>query len=347
MNEPSTQLIHFDAARRSLEMAASIDEVKVIRDKAARLQEYVRQQGATLEMQNQCAEIKIRAERKAGEMLEVMDRQGPTRPKEKVSHDETLFTPKLSDFGISRSSSSRWQSVAAIPEEEFEQHIADTKAARKELTSKGVQTLAKTLKKEKKLKMFAENNSSTQAVKKLQDLIDSGQKFKTIYADPPWQYGNQGTRASTNNHYTTMSVDEIADLPIAQLADEEAHLHLWTTNAFLFDAKKIIESWGFEYKSVFVWIKPQMGIGNYWRVSHEFLLLGVRGGLTFKNRGQMSWVSADRQKHSVKPDKIRQIVETVSFPSYLELFGRQQTPNWTVWGNEIEESLLPQMFQED
>lgn len=116
-------------------------------------------------------------------------------------------------------------------------------------------------------------------VNDLQELVKAAAKFSTIYADPPWPYSNQATRATTSNHYATMTVGEICDEPVEQLCDERAHLHLWTTNGFLLDAFDVIEAWGFSYKSCFIWVQPQIGIGNHWRVSHEFLLLGVRGRL--------------------------------------------------------------------
>jgi N6-adenosine-specific RNA methylase IME4 len=180
----------------------------------------------------------------------------------------------------------------------------------------------------------------TCAISDLQTLIDSGQKFGTIYADPPWPYGNQATRASTDNHYPTMTLADIAALPVSQLTTEQAHLHLWTTNGFLFESKAIIEAWGFEYKSCLVWIKPQMGIGNYWRVSHEFLLLGVKGALTFSEHNEMSWLQHDRVGHSRKPEQVRRIIERVSPGPYLELFGRRTADNWTVWGNQIEQTIF-------
>ncbi len=65
---------------------------------------------------------------------------------------------------------------------------------------------------------------------------------------------------------------------VGELVSHAAHLHLWTTNAFLFESKALLEAWGFEYKSVLVWVKPEIGLGNYWRLAHEFLVLGVRGG---------------------------------------------------------------------
>ena len=168
-----------------------------------------------------------------------------------------------------------------------------------------------------------------------------GHKFGTIYADPPWKYGNQGTRAATDNHYDTMTVDSLCELAIAELAADDSHLHLWTTNAFLFDARRVMQAWGFEYKSCFVWVKPQMGIGNYWRVSHEFLLLGVRGNAkSFAEHGHMSWKSYDRTKHSSKPEEVRHIIERVSPSPRLELFGRKPVEDWVVFGNQIDKRLI-------
>jgi N6-adenosine-specific RNA methylase IME4 len=179
---------------------------------------------------------------------------------------------------------------------------------------------------------------SCQCIDDLKDI--AGRTFGTIYADPPWKYGNQGTRAATSNHYDTMTVDEIAAMPIADLAAEKSHLHLWTTNAFLFDAKQIIEDWGFTYKSCFLWVKPQMGIGNYWRISHEFMLLGVRGSLTFQSKSEKSWMELPREGHSVKPHPVRECIERASPGPYLELFGRKPVAGWTVYGNQIESRLF-------
>ena len=163
--------------------------------------------------------------------------------------------------------------------------------------------------------------------------------YKTIYADPPWKYGNQATRAATDNHYETLDVDDICALEIdgvhvSELAASNSHLHLWTTNAFIFEAKRVIEAWGFEYKSCFVWVKPQIGIGNYWRVSHEFMLFGIRGKLKYANRSQSSWLESPRTRHSTKPGRVREIVELVSPAPRLELFAREKHPGWTSWGNE-------------
>lgn len=175
----------------------------------------------------------------------------------------------------------------------------------------------------------------------LAELVSTSRTFGTIYADPPWQYGNQATRASTDNHYNTMSIEDLALLPVDKLAAEQSHLHLWTTNGFLKEALYLMEDvWGFEFKSTFVWVKPQMGMGNYWRNSHEIMLTGVRGGLVFKTHDQMSWLEHPRGEHSAKPDIIRTKIEAVSPGPRLEMFGRELVSGWTVFGNQIEKKLI-------
>ena len=180
------------------------------------------------------------------------------------------------------------------------------------------------------------------SVSNLDELASTGERFPTIYADPPWAYKNTSSRAAAENHYHTLSVDEICAEPVSDLASENAHLHLWTTNAFLRDAFDVIDAWGFQFKSCLLWVKPDIGMGNYWRVSHEFLLLGVRGNLTFQDRTIASWVEARRTVHSRKPGIVRTLIERVSPGPYLELYGREQLPNsaWTVYGNQVEPRLF-------
>lgn len=141
------QLVHFNRAKAELAKATKIDEVKEIRDKAEALRVYARQAGESLEMQNQCAEIKLRAERRGGEILKEQEKHEGGRPTKNQSHDATsLEPPKLSDLGISKSQSSRWQAIAGLPEEDFERHIAETKDKERELTTVGILKLAQKLK---------------------------------------------------------------------------------------------------------------------------------------------------------------------------------------------------------
>jgi len=179
-------------------------------------------------------------------------------------------------------------------------------------------------------------------VRSLDALIQDGRKYSTVYADPPWPYSNTAARGAAENHYRTMTMQEILDEPVRELVTEAAHLHLWTTNAFLREAFDVIRAWGFQYKSCLVWIKPQLGMGNYWRVSHEYLLLGVRGNLPFRDRTCRSWLQARRTVHSRKPFAVRELIERVSPGPYLELYGREEQPRteWTVYGNQVERRLF-------
>jgi N6-adenosine-specific RNA methylase IME4 len=186
-------------------------------------------------------------------------------------------------------------------------------------------------------------SSDTCTEEDLSALLLSGRKFGCIYADPPWLYDNQGTRAATGNHYKGLTVDELCKLPIRELAAADAHLHLWTTNGFLFEAPKIFEAWGFEFRSTFAWVKPQIGIGNYWRNSHELLLTAIRGDAKrFNDHSMSSWLQCNRGEHSSKPEQVRSMLQKASNGPYLELFGRLPAEGWTVWGNQIERNLFYQ-----
>lgn len=176
----------------------------------------------------------------------------------------------------------------------------------------------------------------------LAELAYGGFKFATVLADPPWQYSNTASRAAAENHYRTMSVTEICREPVGDLVGDRAHLHLWTTNGFLEAAFRVIRAWGFQYKSCMVWAKPTIGMGNYWRVSHEFLLLGVRGRLRFRRNDLASWQIEPRTRHSRKPFRFRELIEQVSPGPYLELYGREEQPGteWTVYGDQVERRLF-------
>ncbi len=172
----------------------------------------------------------------------------------------------------------------------------------------------------------------------LSRLATDGYRFHTVLADPPWRYDNTASRGAAENHYPTMSLEDICNEPITALAEDNAHLHLWTTNAFLEAAFRVMRAWGFEYKSCLVWVKPTIGMGSYWRLSHEFLLFGIRGHLPFGRNDIPSWQLAQRTRHSKKPFRFRELIEQVSPGPYLELYGREEQPNsgWTVYGNQVE-----------
>ncbi len=336
------------SAEQALSAASSIDEVKSIRDKAVAARAYARKAGLGTKSLNYCLAIILRAERLAGEMLIAMgggEHGGDRKSKHKECIDFDAVAPRHDRL--------RFYNLCSIPDAEFKPLLEEVATSGKKLAMPKVLKLAKKSEKTVEAQSATESAVSHGIVASLHDLIAAGAKFSTIYADPPWRYDNKATRSNVDSAATysgTMTVDEICAEPVAELANDEAHLHLWTTNAFLFDARRVMEAWGFEYKSCFVWVKPQMGIGNYWRVSHEFMLLGVRGGLRFANRGQKSWLEHDRARHSQKPHIVRNIIEKVSPGPCLEMYGRHIVDGWTVYGNQIighaqrEFSIQPDLF---
>jgi N6-adenosine-specific RNA methylase IME4 len=326
-------LVRLDHVRRELALAEDLSDVKRLRDQAAAVQTYAKAQRLGLEVRTQASEIVLLAERRAGGMLAEMG--------EKRGSPKRGTVPLLKKLGIEPMESKRWQAVAAVPAPRFERYLAERRAT-KDVPTRG--ELLRIIRREANTARHIESASPTATVDTLAKL--SGRTFGTVYADPPWPYENQGTRGATDNHYPTMSVDAIAALPVASLAADDAHLHLWTTNAFLFEARRILDAWGFEYKSCFVWVKPQMGTGNYWRVSHEFLLLGVRGGISFADQTLMSWGQFKRGRHSAKPEAVRRLIERASPGPRLELFGRRMVDGWTVWGNEIRRAIYDPEFSE-
>jgi N6-adenosine-specific RNA methylase IME4 len=315
-------------ADRLLAEAQTVQEAISVSDVAEAARIYARRVGMSVPLINRATEIKLKAERKAGEILAGMD-------KAKNRHSTV---DSLSSLGITGKQSSRWQRAALVPEDEFVNYVQSANQSGREITSSGLLKLANAAAPKNGAKPA---HGETGICTDLSELVQRGEKFGTIYADPPWRYQNQGTRASTGNHYAgDMSIDEICAMPIAELSAEKCHLHLWTTNAFLFECPKIFKAWGFEFKSSFVWVKPQMGIGNYWRNSHEIMLLAVKGGQTALSRAEMSWLECKRGQHSAKPDAVRHSIERLSPGPFLELFGRKKVEGWTVFGNQIVEELL-------
>ncbi len=169
----------------------------------------------------------------------------------------------------------------------------------------------------------------------------AGRKYRTIYADPPWLYANQTAIGAASNFYNGMTIDELCALPIRDLAAADSHLHLWTTNGFLFECPKLFEAWGFEFRSSFAWVKPQIGLGNYWRNSHEMLLTAIRGNATrFNDKSLRNWMEISRGKHSAKPEQVRRLIERAGQGPRLELFARRAVAGWVCWGDQIERDLL-------
>jgi len=169
-------------------------------------------------------------------------------------------------------------------------------------------------------------------------------RFPVLYADPPWQYekGTAHPDRRIENHYSTMTVDDICDLPINNITTDDAILFLWSTNSHLPEALRVMAAWGFTYRTNMVWTKPSIGPGYYFRAQHEMLLVGKKGKMPVPKPGTQSSsvLCAPRMKHSAKPPEVADIIERL-YPELpmLELFARERREGWAVWGAEVRSDV--------
>ena len=327
-----------DKARALLLQARNAPDAKKVADMAHAAAVYAKRQRLSQETIDYAVSVRVDARVLMGDFLRHAEKNvgvkmhGGTKGKTGGYKVEPPAIPTLNELGITKRESSECQRLLRVKQEApeiFEQIRNNETPERRGFAA---------LKKQERFASRAERSKEARQdglVTDLSELVKAGRKFRCIYADPPWAYDNQATRAATHRHYETLTVYELCELPVRDLVEEECHLHLWTTNVFLFDCPRIFEAWGFDFKSSFVWVKPQMGIGNYWRNSHEILLLGVRGGMTAISQSEHSWIESPRTRHSQKPESVREAVMRLSPGRYLELFGRRAVDGWTVFGNEV------------
>jgi N6-adenosine-specific RNA methylase IME4 len=183
----------------------------------------------------------------------------------------------------------------------------------------------------------------------------AGRQFRTILADPPWQFQNKTGKVAPEHRrlsrYATMTLAEICALPVPALSAPTTHLYLWCPNALLPDGLAVMAAWGFTYKANIVWYKVRKdggsdgrGVGFYFRNVTELILFGTCGKnarTLAPGRRQVNLLATRKREHSRKPDEQYPLIETCSPGPYLELFGRGIRPGWSAWGNEADESYEP------
>ncbi len=193
----------------------------------------------------------------------------------------------------------------------------------------------------KKVTQVKRERTRAKALKKVQEL-PSG-KFRVFYADPPWKYGDtlagdlDANYGGAEKHYPSMTIAELAALPITERADDSAVLFLWVTSPLLFECQAVFKAWGFTYKSAFIWDKVKHNMGHYNSVRHELLLICTRGSCTPDvNKLHDSVQTIERSEHSRKPEEFRQIIDTIyPYGRRVELFARGEAPGkWETWGAE-------------
>jgi N6-adenosine-specific RNA methylase IME4 len=174
--------------------------------------------------------------------------------------------------------------------------------------------------------------------------------FRTILADPPWQFTNRTGKMAPEHkrlsRYSTLTLQEILELPVSQVASAQSHLYLWVPNALVQEGLEVMKRWGFTYKTNMVWYKIRKdggpdgrGVGFYFRNVTELILFGIRGKnnrTLAPGRRQVNIISTRKREHSRKPDELYKIIESCSPGPYLELFARHIRLGWMQWGNEVD-----------
>lgn len=171
--------------------------------------------------------------------------------------------------------------------------------------------------------------------------------YRTILIDPPWSESGGGrVKRGADRHYDLMKTDDIIQFLLDELdgkIDQSGcHLYLWATNNYLRDGFKVLDALGFRYVTIITWQKDRMGLGQYFRGITEHCLFGIVGKLPYKmdedgkrQQGVTGFIEK-RKQHSQKPERMYQMIETVSYPPRLELFARTSRKGWDSMGNELD-----------
>lgn len=321
----STALIRYDEACQAIARAKTVDVAAKIRNSAEAMRAYAKV-AKNRELEIDAAEIRIRAERRIGELI-VGQRRTVGLAKGKrtdlgSSSTQVDDRPTLAEAGIDKNLANRARRLEAV--ELFEELIAEWRA-RLDRDRDRVTT-----------NLLREGDRETRP--RVVRPLPSGH-YRLLYADPPWQYEHVKTESrAVENQYPTMTLEQICALEVP--AADDAVLFLWATSPKLAEALTVVSAWGFTYRTCAVWDKGVIGMGYYFRQQHELLLVAGRGELSVPEPAARpaSVFRSPRTKHSAKPVLVYEILEQM-YPTFTEadraeLFARETRPGWTPWGNE-------------
>jgi N6-adenosine-specific RNA methylase IME4 len=158
--------------------------------------------------------------------------------------------------------------------------------------------------------------------KRILGLTPVADKFRALILDPPWKYDMDFVGRGRPD-YACMTQEELLALPVADWAEADCHLYLWTTNAMFPAAIELMAAWGFRHNTVLTWAKPHIGMGTHFRGQTEHVIFGIRGSLAARSNSISTLFEAPVGKHSEKPERFYEIVRAASYPPYGEAFQRQ------------------------
>lgn len=324
--------------------AVAVDEILDIHDRMRAIEAAARV-AKNRDAEADAAVIRLRAERRLGEMLAQTKRHRGGRPKT-GSENEQVSEPRLADIGVDRKLSARAQKLFAVPAADFDQHIAEF---REEVRELGGRVSAKLIREGEKAQRRAERHQTVEGggtVENLYALATSGYQAGTIGADPAWAYetwGEGGQDRSPVQHYHTESLAEIKSRPVALLAAPNSVLHLWCPSSMFDQGLEVIDAWEFTYIKIgFIWVKttldgssPKMITGHWTRDEAEVCLFATRGNPDRLDAGVRQVIQSPALEHSAKPDEWRERMRRLTCGPYLELYGRKPYPGFTVWGDQV------------
>lgn len=323
----------YDGAYAALAEVSRVDEIKEIIDKSVALQAYSRQ-AKDPRLIDRATEIRKRAERQAGRLLKEMAERGDRDTGHGNRRAKSLAAiPKLHDLGVSLTQSSRWQKLAKLDDEAFEERVAE---ARKQAVAsvEGTKADRQAEKKERRAAREVELGAKQTAL--------PAKRYGVILADPEWKFEpysrETGMDRAADNHYPTSELGMIKARDVASIAADDCVLFLWATAPMTPQALAVMEAWGFVYKSQAVWVKDRDGTGYWFRNRHELLLVGTRGDIPAPAQGEQwsSVLNAPVREHSAKPlEFVRMIEQFYPHLPKIELNARGVArKGWDAWGNE-------------
>ena len=279
------------------------------------------------------AEALLDAEVRIGELTREMPKATPNNnPYHEIDSGVELVKPKMQavkESGFTQKQVERFETLAKYPEV-----VAQAKAEAREADDMVSRSLVLELIKAKEKETKAdERRDELQNPTRLPDGV-----FQVVYCDPPWQYNNSGFNSSAEQHYPTMSMDELRAMPVKNMRADNAVMFMWATNPLLKEAIELMGTWGFEYKTNIAWVKDrQINLGFYVYGKHELLLIGTNGSMLPIGDKPSSVMTGSNNIHSKKPESTYELIEAM-YPrlKYVELFARNTPRNgWVKWGNEV------------
>lgn len=334
-----SELEKISTFRYKLAVAETFEELSFLGSASDAWAEFARKEKLSLDKQNEIGQYRIEVMEKLGSWLDEKFPHGAPENNTNALKNKGSVSEPLFSMPVSKHESSRARTIANADSEAKSRVIKQIKASGDVITPHRV---AKDLKRE-------EQEQRRQAVKNTVSeniSITRQKKYRVVYADPPWYYGNDISKAKSGSsytrpedHYPTMKTSEICDLPVRDIVEDNAVLFIWVTSPLLEESFSVVNAWGFTYKTSFVWDKVGHNFGHYNSVRHEFLLICTKGSCTPDNKKLIDSVQTIEKSrtHSEKPVAFYEIIESMyTQGGKIELFARSKREGWDSFGNQLQ-----------